>query len=293
MKLSFLLPFGACMLLLPAMALAQDNSLSDNVENASVVEQNVSNVEADASSADSSNVDNGIDDVVQEDVVSEANVDSSNMDNGLAQSDNSIAEYDVIADEPAVSDGSADKVKSGFSMFVSLGGTYAFYETVSSGFQPFLSEDAGFQGNIDLGYRWDKVGVYFELMGRAAFATKDSLESHCPGTGLMNMESFCFDYKAHKKGEWDGYIGGIGIVVRGLLPITDRFLLTVGGGPLVLLGKAINDVNYEAQFALKLEVGFNFAITDNAAIGVTIAEEGFLASHRSVSPAITFIYNRF
>lgn len=180
---------------------------------------------------------------------------------------------------------------TGFSLIANLGATYAFYEPVFSGYRRFESSAAGVQGSVDVGYKFEHFGIYFEGLLRGAFAVEDQLDDHCPtfpGSGY----NYCYDYKIHKKGEWDGYVGGIALVFRGFIPVTDTFIVTLGGGPILYLGTAVGEGSgFSYSGGLKLELGFNFVLTDELALGFTISEEGSLVCHRSLSPSITLIYN--
>ncbi len=174
---------------------------------------------------------------------------------------------------------------NGFSLLAHIGGTVAFKEYVSSGFQDFKAKAAGFQANIDVGYRWEYFGVFVEGMLRATFPTEDSLDTHCPG-----WEDHCYHYKSLKKSEWDGYVGGIGLLFMGFIPATNIFTLSIGAGGLVYLGKSVNDVDVQSQFVVKFELGFHFAVSDSLALGLTIAEEGWFDKYRGISPAFTITY---
>ena len=192
---------------------------------------------------------------------------------------------------PTLASAQDSELHTGFSLVANLGGTVAFYEPVYSGFRTFESSAAGVQGSIDIGYKFEYVGLYLEGFLRGAFAYKDQFDDHCPtfpGEGY----SFCYDYKIHKKGEWDGYVGGFALIVRGFIPVSEKFILTLGGGPIIYLGTAVGEGSgFTYSGGLKLELGFNFVLTDELALGFTISEEGSLACHRSLSPSLTLIYN--
>ena len=172
--------------------------------------------------------------------------------------------------------------QKGFSLFTNIGATIAFAEQISSGPELFTTNAAGFQATVDIGYHWKALALYLEIMARSAFAYKDTKDSYC--------ELGCFKYKAHRKGEWDGYFGGLGIMLIGFIPVTDVFHISFGGGPIVYVGKGMSGGDGQAALAFKLQLGFHFAISKNYMVGLTLSEEGMLYLHRSISPAFALTY---
>ena len=174
------------------------------------------------------------------------------------------------------------KDQKGFSLFANVGGTIAFAEQILAHEDKFTTNAAGFQATVDIGYHWKALALYVEIMARSAFAYKDTKMSYC--------DLGCFKYKAHRKGEWDGFFGGVGLMLIGFIPVTDVFHISVGGGPIVYVGKTMSGDNGQGSFAFKLQLGFHFAISKNYMVGLTISEEGLLMIHRSISPAFSITY---
>jgi len=187
--------------------------------------------------------------------------------------------------------GSSSFLNSGVSILFNAGPTVAFQETVSSGVRKFVTSAAGVSGSVDLGYKWEYVGAYLELGLRAAFAYDDQTDTHRPGS-YSSDAPYRYTYKIHKKGEWDGYAGDLGLMLIGFLPVSDNVFLTLGGGGLIYMGTAIGEgTGFNSSFVIKLTAGVNWIINDQIAAGFALNYIGLGNCHEEISPTFSLVYN--
>ncbi len=180
---------------------------------------------------------------------------------------------------------------SGPSILLNIGPTVAFQETVSSGVRDFVTSVAGIQGCVDFGYRFEQFGLYLELGLRAAYAYEDQTDTHRPSI-RGHQAPYRYTYKIHKEGEWDGYAGNIGAMLLGFIPISDSAYMTLGGGGVIYMGKAIGEgKGFMSSFLIKFQVGFNFLVTDTIALGFALNYLGLGSCHEEISPTFSLVYN--
>ena len=210
----------------------------------------------------------------------------------VADSDQaSVREMAVYEEAPTEASYPQFGLHQGFSFIFNVGPNYAFMDTLkTSGDKKIEVATAGVEASFDIGYKVKYFGTYLELMLRGGSVVEDDPHYHCPSTSF-SFDDVCFKYNAVEKGDWDTYFMGIGLMFYGFIPVTDRMIIDVGAGFLGYLGRTTDGDAMSSNVALKVSVGFQYAVTDAIALGAAINYEGLINTRQSIQPAFSLIYN--
>lgn len=194
----------------------------------------------------------------------------------------------VVSDPPRTKD---NLLGSGGMIALNIGPNYAFKDQLyTSGDRKINVATAGLEASIDLGYKFEYVGVFLELMFRGGSVVEDDVHYHCP-SNTFNKDDTCFKYYAVKKGDWDTYFMGIGAMVAGYIPFNSWVFGSIGAGFIGYLGRTTDGDESAYNYAFKASLGVNFAVTPDVAVGFAVNYEGMFDRRRSISPAFSLIYN--
>lgn len=273
----------------PISAFAQSDDVSDPEDNA-IVTDNALNDNTSASLADTTDAS---DNVTDADVLP-TEPQSENMEAIHADDDNPSVQTTDNADDVSASPDEPNariNLNDGFSLILNVGPNFAFHDKMATSAGKLIDVyTAGLEASLDIGYKIKYFGTYFELMLRGAASIEDDPHYHCPSHSF-NMNDICFKYNAIEKGDWDGYFMGFGIMFYGFIPVTDKMLISIGTGFLGYVGTTTDRDEGLMNAAWKLSLGFQFAVNDDLALGLTLNYEGFLSLRQSLQPAFSLIYH--
>ncbi len=283
---------AAGLLGVPAMAAAQDSAEEASAAAAAAAVA----ADADASSAVVTVQSDSVVTVQSDAVVvnaaapAPASAGGSDYDVYVVSADNSANASipPVVSEPPRTKD---NLLGSGGMIALNIGPNYAFKDQLyTSGDRKINVATAGLEASIDLGYKFEYVGVFLELMLRGGTVVEDDVHYHCP-SNTFNMNDTCFRYYSVKKGDWDTYFMGIGAMVAGYIPFNSWVFGTIGAGFLGYIGRTTDGDEAAYNYAFKASLGVNFAVTPDIAVGFAVNYEGMFDRRQSISPAFSLIYN--
>ena len=266
---------------IPAMAAAQDSAEEASAAAAAAT------VAADAGASEAVvTVQNN---VVVVDSAPAANS-SADYDVYVVAADNSAnASLPPVASEPPRT--KDNLLGSGGMIALNIGPNYSFKDQLyTSGDRKINVATAGLEASVDLGYKFEYVGVFLEVMLRGGTVVEDDVHYHCP-SNTFNMNDTCFKYYGVKKGDWDTYFMGIGAMVNGYIPFNSWVFGTIGAGFLGYIGRTTDGDESAYNYAFKATLGVNFAVTPDIAVGFAVNYEGMFDRRQSIQPAFSLIYN--
>lgn len=198
---------------------------------------------------------------------------------------------DVDAIEP--DDEYPEVLRNGFSVVFNVGPDFIPNDYVFTFNQ---DDDLSFPAiggnmNLNIGYKTSYFGIYLDLFLRAAWASKNIKDSHTISSyNDADNNSHKVTYNLFNKGDWDGYIGGIGLMMMGFIPFSEHLVIDLGLGFDWCLGTGVFDNDDLAQtFDIKFRVGFDIPITYSIMLGMAV-EVNYLFSTTHISPMFTLIY---
>ena len=221
----------------------------------------------------------------------------------FAQTDETAPSDDSLTDESQyIPDGEydyydedyynpADYLRSGFSISFNVGPDFVPKDVVNPT-HTFDFSAIGGNMNLNIGYKTKYVGFYLDLFLRSGWAMRD-VEDNVTIRSFDSTDGkeHSFSYNLVDKGDWDGNIGGVGLMFMGFIPFSDTLAVDLGLGFNWALGPGVFHDTLQHDFEAKFRVGFDIPFSYNLMLGMAVeGEVSFIYTSVHISPVFSLVY---